>query len=175
MHESVFDAILITMLLTLGFGVGYTELNKAHRNATRDTIVRDDKGAERKDGSDLKLYGEYDGSLNKYEAVLLTQVQDYYMPEPKSLAINGNVLQIKSTHESTQFNYGMAAWQSLKPEDTDSTKYRVHYVNKYHQTTQFKQKDDGSIQMGDGTSETGKAQKETVDKTIETFVVDRVE
>ena len=92
--EDMFDLLIFILLLGMSLGIGFSAIIPL----TKDNIMYysqelEDKTAMQFVGEDIE--SEYDTSLTRLEAVLMTQVQDYCMPLPRR--IKGGIADIEIT------------------------------------------------------------------------------
>lgn len=119
MRDEMWDIVVGIVLLAIGISIGLNMIHRADRfSITQSKIGIEDKNTNRLVGTVDKKYGEFSGSLTDLELLLTTQVQDYYMPEPKRMKIgtNGsnNEIEITSTYKSDLFNYMNTTYDILK-------------------------------------------------------------
>lgn len=173
-REEVFGLFLSGALLTIVVTLGFIPLIKSN-NELADAVrtVHQDKNTEARIGSDISEHGNYDNMMNKYEVILCTQVQDSFMPDPKSLAIGDYVIGIQATHEVALQSYGVAATHALSSMSaSDTDRFRVKYDNKFKQKKEYKVRDDGQVDLLESPL---RPQEVDVDKTVETFKIEKVE
>lgn len=103
-------------------------------NPTNEVIA--DKTAPITKGYD-NVYSNYDGTMNIYEVILTTQVQDYELPSPKRYVIepDGDVSSIEgldvtvgSLYKEDPKQYGVATFNQLINVDPDKNgRYEIKY------------------------------------------------
>lgn len=123
-EDGMLDIVALVVVLGIVIATGFsTFFNTAKDVKSLNQIAYEDKNSNTKMGEDVQLYDESTGKLNKFDLVLCTQVQDYYMPDPKAFTINGKKIDITSTYESDLYNYALTAWDLIKNDpDTEMVK-----------------------------------------------------
>lgn len=108
MREDSYDVVFLVLLAVLFISLGYvTVLNEQKRTESYNASLIEDKNVGVIDSLVIPGYGDYDGTLTKGDVVLMSQIQDYYMPNPKKLHIeDGGELEIKSTVDVDKVSYG---------------------------------------------------------------------
>lgn len=118
-EDGMLDIVAMVIVLGIVIATGFTMFYRTASDVkSTNQIVYEDKNSSTKAGEDVVLYDESTGKLTKFDLVLCTQVQDYYMPEPKAFTINNKRIDIVSTYESDLYNYALAAWKLIKDDPT---------------------------------------------------------
>ena len=163
------------MGVALGIGVMTLANSENHTSKTSSSYIYQDKNTNDIVGSKVSLHNEKAGTLNKYEVVLMTQIQDSMMPSPKSLGYDGNLLEINSLSRSAQYSYLQAMWQAIGANG-DDTKFDVSYTKTYNQKRAYVVKENGNIKLGTGESDEGDVN--IINKNVsnvETFEIKQVD
>ncbi len=121
------DTAILVIFLAICIGTGWKAVFEAnHRALFYNEINLEDKNTSKKNGYDVKEYGDYDGAISQMEVVLMTQIQDYNMPYPRTVKINGTETPVIAAYKSYLNTYGESAWNSVKGDDA-SSRYYIYY------------------------------------------------
>lgn len=135
MNKSVGDIVeLVILMLFLSFGtsLGVKGLYDIYRETHSYSLEMEDKNAATK-VSDIIFTGDYDTLLSQSELCLMTQIQDFGMPEPNSLMMGGKEVEI----DTTRFDNTLSYISTLNTVFNDQSKYLVRYdykTNTYYCT-----------------------------------------
>lgn len=70
----------------------------------------------------------YDGTMSKMDVVLLSQVQDFSMPEPKKYKINGSMVDVTANYRGMLQEIGISVFNMLDDVDPNGTgRYEIDY------------------------------------------------
>ena len=131
-RDEMIDIALTVLVLGIVISVGLGLAIRTEKKARQDSqILAEDKNTRELRGYGIDEHGDFDGTLTRPEVLLMMQVQDYYMPEPKKVTIvdiNGieTEIEIVSTYKEELMNYGIQAYNKLKDFSAD-TKYDVRF------------------------------------------------
>lgn len=129
MREETFDLVALVILTALIISLGYNSILK-ERKATEayNQTILEDKNVSMVEGVIIPLYGDYDGTLTNSDLVLMSQIQDFYMPEPKTLKVKdaGDVT-ITSTIEAEKLSYGITMMDLV--ERSGGIRFTLSYNN----------------------------------------------
>ena len=175
--NDIFEAMLLIIIMSIALGIGAMTLVSSEDNVSKTTssLMYEDKNTNDIKGSKVAIRSTKAGTLNKYEVVLMTQIQDAMMPSPKSLGYNGYLLKINSLSRSAQYSYLQAMWQAIGANG-DNTQFDVSYSKTYKQQYEYLVKDNGCIKLGTGETDEGDVNK--IDKNVdnvETFDIKEVD
>lgn len=98
--DDFLDFLLFIFVLGIGLSVAFTVVLPAFNEAD-DSVAYVDKSTPEYLGYEVN--SDYDGKLSKLEAVLVSQVQDFDMPEPKVFTVGANgatMVRVNETYES---------------------------------------------------------------------------
>ncbi len=121
------DLGLLVVVLGIVISLGVTTLYKTNRQVQLSSQnFMEDKNTGRSRGYLRNKSGLYDGTLSKMQVVLLTQIQDYNMPFPRNLRINGSSVDIPVWYKEARYESGQNVWNIIKHQDS-STRYSMVY------------------------------------------------
>ena len=108
MRDEAFDLVALVSLVALILTLGYMVILKEFKTTEMyNQSLLEDKNVGLVEGVIIPMYGEYDGTLTSGEVVLMSQIQDWYMPAPKTLIVEGGgTMEITSTIEGEKDVYG---------------------------------------------------------------------
>lgn len=108
MRDEAFDLVALVSLVALILTLGYMVILKEFKTTEMyNQSLLEDKNVGLVEGVIIPMYGEYDGTLTSGEVVLMSQIQDWYMPSPKTLIVEGGgTMEITSTIEGEKDVYG---------------------------------------------------------------------
>lgn len=108
MRDEAFDLVALVSLVALILTLGYMTILKEFKvTEMHNQSLLEDKNVGLVEGVIIPMYGEYDGTLTAGDVVLMSQIQDWYMPNPKTLVVQGGgTMEITSTIEGEKDVYG---------------------------------------------------------------------
>ena len=129
MRDDTFDLISLIVLVALILSLGYIVILKENKATEMyNQSLLEDKNVGLVEGVIIPVYGEYDGTLTAGEVVLMSQIQDWYMPSPKTLVVkDGGTMEITSTIEAEKVTYGVQMVQFVK--NSGGKRYSINYDN----------------------------------------------
>ncbi len=125
MNKSVGDIIeLVILMLFLSFGttLGVKGLYDIYVETRSYSLEMEDKNAATK-VSDIIFTGDYDTLLSQGEICLMTQIQDFGMPEPNSLLMGGKEVKI----DTARFDNTLSYISALNTVFKDQSQYLIRY------------------------------------------------
>lgn len=121
------DIAFITIFIALVVSTSFANLYKDYRKVLENnSSYMDDKNTGKNKGFLINEYGAYDGTLSKLEVVLVSQIQDENMPNPRKIIINGLDVDIPFTYKEYAFECGQNVWLMVKNQP-DNTNYSLNY------------------------------------------------
>lgn len=136
MHERVadiLDIVLCTLVAVLCLQTGVPAVVRDDYEVQKYTSSYSEKNTTQKYTPSEKVYGEYDGSLSREELVLMTQIQDYEMYGPHTVAYNDTSIDLHPGYEVYENQNRNAMWNAVSSDEADSA-YKIQYdynTNKY--------------------------------------------
>lgn len=108
MRDETFDIVYLIALAAMIISLGYvTILNEYKDTRYYSSEFMEDKNVGKIESLVIPVYGDYDGTLTKGDVIIMSQIQDYYMPAPKVIQVeDGGKLTITSTVEGNIEAYG---------------------------------------------------------------------
>lgn len=108
MRDDAFDLISLIVLVGMLISLGFMLVAKENRvTAMYNQKLYEDKNVQMVQGVVIPVYGDYDGTLTPGDVILMSQIQDWYMPSPKKLIIeDGGIVDVISTVEAERATYG---------------------------------------------------------------------
>jgi hypothetical protein len=131
-RDEMIDLALFILILGIVISVGLSLAVRTEKQAREDSkILAEDKNTRTLKGYGINEYGTFDGSLTRAQAVLMMQVQDYYMPDPKKVTVlskNGTKtdIEIVSTYKENLATYGGNVFYCLKEYPSDM-RFNIRY------------------------------------------------
>lgn len=131
MTDSVLDLVLLIALLGIVIAVGFALIIPTVNDSANQSADFTDKTASSLDyyNSTGESNNEYDGALNKAATILVTQVQDYGMPNPRVLEMDGQKMDITSIYRDERIAYATVIWNHIKG-DAANVRYTFTYDNR---------------------------------------------
>lgn len=127
MTEGILDVLVGVIVLGIVVSIAFGSVIPLVETSYSDKVSQMyDKTVSKTFGEDVSQLNDYDGYMDKLEAVLVTQVLDYGMPEPKVIKVRSTTVNITSTYREELIGYANIIWNSIKG-DSSSTKYRYIY------------------------------------------------
>lgn len=99
MRDEIMDILFIIILLSITISCGFVVILKEQRNT--NFYVQEylsDKNTKSVDGFVIPAYGDYNGTLSVGDAILISQIQDQYMPQPRVIANDEGTTQVEITN-----------------------------------------------------------------------------
>ena len=129
MRDEIMEMIYLVVLTALIISLGYVAvLNERKDTEQYVAELMGDKNVGLIESLILPAYGEYDGTLSKGDVILMSQIQDYYMPLPKTIKVeDGGELEITSVIEGNLASYGHQMIQYVNA--SGGTKFNIEYDN----------------------------------------------
>lgn len=118
----VVEIVILVLFLAYGTTLGIKGLYDVFRETCNYSLEIEDKNAATK-LSDVVFTGDYDTLLTQGELCLMTQIQDLGMPEPNTLLIGGQEVNI----DITRFDNTVSYIAALNRVFQDKCKYLVRY------------------------------------------------
>lgn len=108
MRDETFDVVYLIALAAMIISLGYvTILNEYKDTRSYNSEFVEDKNVGMIESLIIPVYGDYDGTLTKGDVILMSQIQDYYMPSPKVIQVEDTgKIEITSTVEGNIESYG---------------------------------------------------------------------
>lgn len=124
----VLDLGILMLVLALCIVTGVTSTFMTNRRAYEynETYMQDKNTTIKNNAYVLTEYGSYDATLSKAELMLITQIQDSNMPDPKSLKIHDTQFNIDYTYKEYLTIYGQYMAGAIQSDEVDS-KYLITY------------------------------------------------
>ncbi|ROR31735.1 hypothetical protein EDD66_101353 [Mobilisporobacter senegalensis] len=121
------DIALVTIIIGLITSTSLANLYKDYRKVLENNYsYMDDKNTGKNKGFLINEYGTYDGTLSKLEVVLVSQIQDENMPNPRKIIINGLDVDIPFTYKEYAFECGQNVWLMVRNQP-DNARYSLNY------------------------------------------------
>ncbi len=122
------DLAILVLVMALCVMTGVTSTFKTNRRAYayNETYMQDKNTSTKNNAYALTEYGTYDASLSRAELMLITQIQDTNMPNPKSLKIHDTQFSVDYTYKEYTNIYGQYMSSSIENDPID-TRYHVTY------------------------------------------------
>lgn len=129
MRDDTFDLISLIVLVALIMSLGYITILKENKETEMyNQSLLEDKNVGLVEGVIIPVYGEYDGTLTAGEVVLMSQIQDWYMPKPKTLVVkDGGTMEITSTIDAEKDYYGAQMVQFV--QSSGGKRFSISYNN----------------------------------------------
>ena len=144
-RDEMIDLALFILILGIVISVGLSLAVRTEKQARQDSqILAEDKNTRTLKGYGINEYGDFDGLLTTQEVVLMMQVQDYYMPEPKKVSIQDTIdsnsdkeldilgeIEVVSTYKARLTDYGREVYRLLtsinnySPDNRFDVRYNV--------------------------------------------------
>lgn len=127
MSEGMLDLLVGIIVLGMVISIAFGSVIPLVQTSYSDKISQMyDKTVMKTLGEDVSQIDNYDGCMDKLEAVLVTQVIDYGMPEPKAIKIDNLTINITSTYREELINYALSLWGQIR-NDSTNTRYRYDF------------------------------------------------
>lgn len=127
MTEGVLDVLIGVIVLGIVVSMAFGSVMPLVKTSYSDKVYQMyDKTVSKTLGEDVSQLNNYDGYMDKLEAVLVTQVIDYGMPSPKAIKVGGTTINITSTYREEIIGYANIVWNNIKG-DSSGTRYRYVY------------------------------------------------
>lgn len=110
------------LFLSFGTTLGVKGLYDIYKEISNYSLEMEDKNAATK-LSDVISTGDFDTLLSQGELCLMTQIQDFGMPNPNTLLIGGKEIRI----DTTRFDNTLSYISDLNPLFKDGCRYLVRY------------------------------------------------
>lgn len=91
MRDEMMDVLFLIILLAITVACGYAVILREQRST--NFYVQEylsDKNTKSVEGFVIPTYGDYNGTLSIGDAILVSQIQDQYMPQPRVIANDEN-------------------------------------------------------------------------------------
>jgi hypothetical protein len=124
----VLDLGILMLVMALCVVTGVTSIFTTNRRAYsyNETYMQDKNTTIKNNAYVLTEYGSYDASLSKGELMLITQIQDSNMPDPKSLKIHDTQFDINYTYKENLSIYKQFMASAILVDEKD-TRYLITY------------------------------------------------
>ncbi len=124
----VLDLGILMLVMALCIVTGVTSTFMTNRRAYKynETYMQDKNTTVKNNAYVLTEYGSYDATLSKAELMLITQIQDSNMPDPKSLKVHDTQFNIDYTYKEYLTIYGQYMAGAIQDDEAD-TKYLITY------------------------------------------------
>lgn len=124
----VLDLGILMIVMALCIVTGVTSIFMTNRRAYgyNETYMQDKNTSIKNNAFVLTEYGSYDASLSKAELMLITQIQDSNMPNPKSLKIHTTQFDINYTYKENLSIYKQYMESAIRNDEKD-TRYLITY------------------------------------------------
>ena len=115
--EDAFDLVLfivvagVFLVSSFNIVIPMTKDDKTSESALMDKTTPSEKGYE--------SLSSYDGAMNKWEVVLMTQVQDFDLPEPKKYKAGSFEVPVGSLYEAGEKATGIRVYSAINGSDSN--------------------------------------------------------
>ncbi len=134
MTNGMIDLMIMVIILAVVIAVSMTLIMPLMHETYEDyTYVLSDKTVSNIKGENVVPYGDYDGNLSKLEAILVTQIIDNGMPEPKRLSTGGSVIDVDINYRLRLYEYAQVVWNEIR-DDPASSRYNYEFDFKTPET-----------------------------------------
>ena len=136
MRDDAIDVVYLIVLAAVLISLGYvTILNEYKDTRSYSSEFMEDKNVGQIESLVIPVYGDYDGTLTAGDVILMSQIQDYYMPSPKKMNVeDGGVLEITSTVEGNIEAYGQQMYSYVAASGGE--RFSIVYNNGTDLTTE---------------------------------------
>lgn len=126
MLDGIFDLVITIFLLAACVLISFNVIVPMLETTSSVSTALYDKSIIATEG--YKNEETYDGSMTKEEIVLMTQIQDSYMPNPKVYLVNTDMVEVDEQYKSYLDTYGNSTFTNLLTIDpTGQSKFVVNY------------------------------------------------
>jgi uncharacterized protein YcgI (DUF1989 family) len=144
--DDVIDTLILIFMVAFLLSMGYVTILKEYKETTKYSAdLLEQKNMKIVEGVTIPAYGDFTGTLTKGQVVLMSQVQDWYMPSPKTITIydadkNNNrttekgKVEIKSTIDDERSYYGQLMI-TLVNDFSEDCKFALSYDSGSDYTT----------------------------------------
>lgn len=143
LRDDIVDVIVLLFLTSFLLTMGYTKILKEYKVTSQYSAeILEQKNLQEVEGVKLPAFGDYSGTLTAGQVVLMSQVQDWYMPKPKLIKVynsngdtvlpedGGKGLEITETIDAQKQYYAKVMLSMLKNVNADqNTKFSLSYDN----------------------------------------------
>lgn len=133
MRDDIMDLVLLIVMLGITISVGFVGIVKERKDTepVRQEYLQD-KNTGTLPGYDIPSYGSFDGTLSGADLVLMTQIQDYYMPLPKKIRVaelnsSNEVVQKGDLDITSTYEAELAEYATLMKGFIGAEGYKNHY------------------------------------------------
>lgn len=131
MTDGILDLLvliaLLGVVLAIGFGI-LVPLSMDSANQPMDLVDKTASSLEYYNSTGESNAGYY-GGMTKAEVMLSTQVQDYGMPNPRTIEVDGTKIDITSIYRDERIGYATLMWQRIQG-DSANQQYQFTYDNR---------------------------------------------
>lgn len=138
MRDEVMDMLFIIVLLAITVACGFGVIVREQKNT--NFYVQEylaDKNTKSIEGFVIPTYGDYNGTLSIGDAILVTQIQDQYMPLPRVIGNDEGTADVVITNiEHGKGGFDAGAYTKMKTyiDTSGGERFTISYKSQFDKT-----------------------------------------